>query len=85
MTMSLEQIPWVLVLGVSSSLIAAGVLWFLRRQVIEIASGLDMSAGGLLAWIMAFSLMIVMVVFAIYRIEIPIPLTLGGVVKVRVR
>lgn len=62
-------------ISIAGSLMAAGALWFFRRQLQELVSGLDMSTGAVLGWIMAFILLTVLVVFTVLGIELPSVLT----------
>ena len=65
----------VVALGVIASLIAAGVLWFFRARIGAFARGLDMSAGALLGWLMAFVVLAAHIVFTLIGEDIPFPLS----------
>ena len=69
-------------LGIISSLVAGGILWFFRQQVRELMTALDMSTGALLGWLMAFIMLAVIIVFPL--IDTPVPGTLTGIFAVLV-
>ena len=75
--MDLAQIPIQLIIGVVSSLIAAGAVWYFRRQLRESFSSLDMSTGAILGWLLVFILLAVQIVFALTGTEMPSTLTVA--------
>ena len=60
-----------LLLGVIASLIAAGLLWFFRKQLRESVAAIDMSSGALFGWLMAFVILAVFVAFPLMNKDVP--------------
>ena len=48
-------------IGVIATLIGSGLLWIFRRRVREAIATLDISTGEILAWLMAFSILVAIV------------------------
>lgn len=69
------EISVALAVGVGASLIAGAIGWFFRRQLLASISSLDMSTGAILAWLMAFIMLGVIIVFPLMGFEIPGALT----------
>ena len=73
--MYIEDVLIAIGIGVIATLIASGVIWIFRRQVSQALTALDMSAGAIFGWVMAYIILGVIIVFALQGIEVPIVLT----------
>ena len=69
--MEIEETLITIGAGVIGTLIATGLIWFFRRQLSQALEALDMSAGGVLAWTMAFIMLAVIITFPLIDVEIP--------------
>ena len=69
--MTMSEILVSIAIGVVATLMASGLIWFFRRQLRQALAVLDMSTGAVLAWLMAFIMLAVMIVFPLMDIEIP--------------
>ena len=59
-------------IGVIASLVAAGLIWYFRRQIREAIAGLDISAGAVLGWVLLYLLVVIVFVLALLDKEIPL-------------
>ena len=73
--MTVNEILISIAVGVLATLIASGLIWFFRRQLRQAIAALDMSAGAIFAWVMAFIMLAVIIVFPLIGTEIPGTLT----------
>ncbi len=70
--MNINEVLLEVGLGVAASLVAAGFIWFFRRQLREAFASLDLSTGAILAWALVYLLIIAIIVFPLMDKEIPI-------------
>ena len=53
------------------TLITSGLIWVFRRQLRQAFAALDMSTGAILAWVMAFIMLAVVIVFPLIGVDTP--------------
>ena len=75
MQMSIEEILIAIGIAVLATLIVSVLSWVFRRQLGRALATLDMSAGGVFAWAMAFIMVAVIIVFPLIDVEIPVAIT----------
>ena len=80
--MTIEEVLIAIGIAVLAALVVSALGWVFRRQLGQALAALDMSAGAVFAWVMAFIMLTVIIVFPL--IEIEIPGTLTGVFAVLV-
>lgn len=73
--MTIDDILISVGIGVIATLIASGLIWVFRRQLRQALATLDMSTGAALAWLMAFIMLAVIIVFPLINTEMPGALT----------
>ena len=73
--MTIDDILISIGVGVTATLIASGLIWVFRRQLRQALATLDMSTGAALAWLMAFIMLAVIIIFPLMGTEIPGTLT----------
>ena len=72
--MTINEMLVVIALGVIATLLASGLIWVFRRQLRQALVALDLSTGAILAWLMAFIMLAVIIVFPLIGTEIPMSL-----------
>lgn len=69
--MTISEILVAIAVGVIATLLGSGLIWVFRRQLRQALAALDMSTGAILAWLMAFIMLAVIIVFPLMGAEIP--------------
>ena len=69
--MTVEDNLIAIVSSVIATLIASGLIWVFRRQLGQALVALDMPAGAVFAWVMAFIVLAVFIVFPLIDREVP--------------
>ena len=69
--MTINEILVAIAVGVIATLLASGLIWVFRRQLRQAIAALDLSTGAILAWLMAFIMLAVIIVFPLMDTEIP--------------
>lgn len=69
--MTIEEVLIAIGIAVLAALVVSALGWIFRRQLSRALAALDMSAGGVFAWVMAFIMLAVIIVFPLIDVEIP--------------
>ena len=69
--MTIEDLLISIGVGVIATLVASALIWVFRRQLREAFAALDMSTGAILAWVMAFIMLAVVIVFPLIGVDTP--------------
>ena len=69
--MTLDNLLISIGVGVIASLVASALIWVFRRQLRQAFVALDMSTGAILAWVMAFVMLAVIIVFPLIGVDTP--------------
>lgn len=72
--MTINEMLVAIAIGVIATLLASGLIWIFRRQLRQALAALDLSTGAILAWLMAFIMLAVIIVFPLIGTKIPITL-----------
>ena len=73
--MTIEEVLIGVSIGVIATLLGSGLIWVFHRQLRPALAYLDLSTGAILAWLMAFIMLAVIIVFPLLGFEIPLILT----------
>ena len=73
--MTIEEVLIAIGIAVLAALVVSALGWIFRRQLSRALAALDMSAGGVFAWVMAFIMLAAIIVFPLIDVEIPVTLT----------
>ena len=73
--MTIEEFLIAIGIAVLAALLVSALGWIFRHQLSRALAALDMSAGAVFAWVMAFIMLTVIIVFPLIDVEIPGTLT----------
>lgn len=73
--MGVVEVIYAIGITAVATLIVSVLSWVFRRQLGQAIAALDMSTGAVFAWVMAFIMLAVIIVFPLIDVEVPGTLT----------